>query len=165
EIGELLGLPASEIEKALLRIEASGAILRGKFRPDHSLGSLATDGRGRPSPPETEWCDRRLLARIHQLTVATLRKQVEPVTAAQFMRWLLRWQHVAPNSQLGGERGLLDIIRQLQGFEIPANAWEKQVLRPRINSYDPSLLDQLCLTGSVGWGRLSPHPATLEDSG
>ena len=81
------------------------------------------------------------------------------------MRWLLRWQHVAPNAQASGERGLLEVIRQLQGFEIPANAWEKQVLKPRMNAYDPAVLDQLCLTGAVGWGRLSPHPATLEDSG
>ena len=92
EIGDLLGLPAVEIEKAVLRMEASGAILRGKFRPDHSLGSLATDGRGRPTPHEIEWCERRLLARIHRLTVATLRKQIAPVTASQFMSWLLRWQ-------------------------------------------------------------------------
>ncbi len=119
EIGGLLGLPPTEIEKALLRMEASGAILRGKFRPDHSLGSLATDGRGRPSPHEIEWCERRLLARIHRLTVATLRKQIAPVTASQFMSWLLRWQHVAPGTQVRGEHGTLEVIRQLQGFEIP----------------------------------------------
>jgi ATP-dependent helicase Lhr and Lhr-like helicase len=146
----LLGVPAAEIEKALLRMEASGAILRGKF----------TD----PSMQETEWCDRRLLARIHRLTVATLRKQIQPVTAAQFMRWLLRWQHVTPESQLQGERATLEVLRQLEGFEIPANAWERQVLSRRIADYDPNWLDQLCLTGAVGWGRLSPHPATLESS-
>ncbi|HME34396.1 MAG TPA: hypothetical protein VKF84_04085, partial [Candidatus Sulfotelmatobacter sp.] len=135
--------------------EASGSTLRGNFT-----------GQAAGTEPETvEWCDRRLLARIHHLTVATLRKQVEPVTAAQFMRWLLRWQHVAPNSKASGERGLLEVLRQLQGFEIPANAWEKQVLRPRVSAYDPAVLDQLCLTGAVGWGRLSPHPATLEESG
>jgi ATP-dependent helicase Lhr and Lhr-like helicase len=151
----LLGVPTSDVTNALLRAEASGSTLRGNFT-----------GQAAGIEPETsEWCDRRLLARIHHLTVATLRKQVEPVTAAQFMRWLLRWQHVTPNSQLGGERGLLEIIRQLQGFEIPAIAWEKQVLRPRVNNYDPAVLDQLCLTGAVGWGRLSPHPATLEESG
>jgi ATP-dependent Lhr-like helicase len=149
-LGKHFGLPPSEIEKALLRMEASGAILRGKF----------TD----PKVVETEWCDRRLLARIHRLTVATLRKQIEPVTAAQFMRWLFRWQHVEPGSQLGGERGALEVLRQLQGFEIPANAWERQILACRIADYDPKWLDQLCLTGAVGWGRLSPHPATLEDS-
>jgi ATP-dependent Lhr-like helicase len=149
-LGELLGVAPSEIEKSLLRMEASGAILRGKF----------TD----PRMQETEWCDRRLLARIHRLTVATLRKQIEPVTPAQFMRWLLRWQHVAPESQLQGERATLEVLRQLEGFEIPANAWERQVLAKRIADYDPKWLDQLCLTGAVGWGRLSPHPATLQTS-
>jgi ATP-dependent Lhr-like helicase len=145
-----LGLPIPDVEKALLRLESSGSILRGNF-----TGKAASDN--------TEWCERRLLARIHHLTIATLRKQVEPVTAAQFMRWLLRWQHVAPQSQLSGERGLVEALRQLQGFEIPANAWEKQILARRVNQYDPAALDQLCLGGAVGWGRLSPHPATLED--
>jgi len=154
-LGFLLGIPASDVTQALLRMEASGSALRGNFT-GHAAGN---------EPETAEWCDRRLLARIHHLTVATLRKQVEPVTAAQFMRWLLRWQHLAPNAQTSGERGLLEVIRQLQGFEIPANAWEKQVLKPRVNTYDPAVLDQLCLTGAVGWGRLSPHPATLEDSG
>src|SRR5260370_11309638 len=80
------------------------------------------------------------------------------------MRWLLRWQHVAPGSQLRDERGTLQVLRQLQGFEIPASAWERQALARRISNYDPKILDQLCLTGAVGWGRLSPHPAMLEDS-
>src|SRR5579863_7069442 len=150
QMSELLGLPSSEIDTGLLRMEAGGAILRGKFTGGHS--------------EHIEWCERRLLARIHRLTVATLRKQIEPVTAAQFMQWLLRWQHVAPSTQVQGERATLDIVRQLQGFEIPANAWERQILARRIADYDPKWLDQLCLTGAVGWGRLSPHPATLEDS-
>ena len=149
-LGELLDLSPSEVEKALLRMEASGSILRGKF-----TDTVAN---------ETEWCDRRLLARIHRLTVSTLRKQVEPVNPAQFMRWLLRWQHVAPEAQMQGERATLEVLRQLQGFEIPANAWERQVLGRRVADYDPKWLDQLCLTGAVGWGRLSPHPATLEAS-
>jgi ATP-dependent Lhr-like helicase len=91
-----------------------------------------------------------------------LRKQIEPVTAAAFMRWLMRWQHVAPGTQVAGERGTLEVLRQMQGFEIPANAWERQVLARRIVDYDPAWLDQLCLTGAVGWGRLSPHPATVD---
>jgi ATP-dependent Lhr-like helicase len=150
QLGELLGLPSSEIDTALLRMEASGAILRGNFTGGHS--------------EHVEWCERRLLARIHRLTVATLRKQIEPVTAAQFMQWLLRWQHIAQGAQVQGERATLEIVRQLQGFEIPANAWERHILARRIADYDPKWLDQLCLTGAVGWGRLSPHPATLEDS-
>ena len=163
QLGDVLGLSGSDIEKALLRMEAAGIVLRGKF-----TGAAGT-WAGAPAPhetaphqPETEWCERRLLARIHRLTVGMLRKQIEPVTAAQFMRWLARWQHVAPGSQVSGERGTLEVLQQLQGFEIPANAWERQILARRVADYDPKWLDQLCMTGAVGWGRLSPHPATLE---
>ena len=164
ELSNLLGLPASEIEKSLLRMEAAGSILRGKFtdRPART-GMSAPPGASEPHG-NIEWCDRRLLARIHRLTVGSLRKQIQPVTAAQFMRWLLRWQHVAPGTQVLGERGTLEVLRQLQGFEVAANAWERQVLARRIADYDPAVLDHLCLTGAVGWGRLSPHPATLDDS-
>ncbi len=148
ELSEILRLPMAAIDRALLRLETSGAILRGRF----------TDSIG----DETEWCERRLLARIHRLTIGTLRKQIEPMTPAQFMRWLLRWQHVAPGSQLLGERGTLEALQQLQGFEAPARSWERQILARRVAAYDPKVLDHLCLTGAVGWGRLSPHPATLE---
>jgi ATP-dependent helicase Lhr and Lhr-like helicase len=174
QLGEVLGLRASDIELALLRMEATGIVLRGKFlgapvqgRSVVELRSTGQPGAAvpiEPRQPETEWCERRLLARIHRLTVGMLRKQIEPVTAAQFMRWLMRWQHVAPGSQVSGERGTLEVLQQLQGFEIPANAWERQVMARRVADYDPKWLDQLCLTGAVGWGRLSPHPATL-DSG
>jgi ATP-dependent Lhr-like helicase len=148
ELSSGLVLPASELENSLLRLESSGVVLRGKF----------TD----PASPETEWCERRLLARIHRLTLGQLRKQIQSVTPAQFMNWLLRWQHVAPSTQLLGERGTLEAVRQLQGFEAPANSWERQILKRRIADFDPAILDQLCLTGAIGWGRLSPHPATLE---
>jgi ATP-dependent helicase Lhr and Lhr-like helicase len=182
QLGQTVGLSASEIEKALLRMESSGTVLRGSFSgvamragapaPHDSVELRSTRQLGVAVPtqiistqePETEWCERRLLARIHRLTVGMLRKQIEPVTAAQFLRWLLRWQHVAPGTQVTGERGALEVLQQLQGFEIPANAWERQVLGRRVADYDPKWLDQLCLTGAVGWGRLSPHPATL-DSG
>ena len=143
----ILGLSASDVDKAMLRLEASGSALRGNF-----AGSA-----------ETEWCDRRLLARIHRLTVGALRSQIQPASAAQFMRWLLRWQHVAPGTQVLSEHGTLEVLKQLQGFEAPANAWERQILARRVANYDPAVLDQLCLTGAVGWGRLSPHPATLAE--
>lgn len=145
-VANTLSLELSQVEQALLTLEASGAILRGHFT--NTTGPI-------------EWCERRLLARIHRLTIGNLRKQIEPVTAAQFVRWLLHWQHVAPGSQLSGDRGTLEVLRQLQGFEVPANAWEREVLARRISRYDPSTLDKLCLTGAIGWGRLSPHPATL----
>ncbi|HEY6337443.1 MAG TPA: DEAD/DEAH box helicase [Candidatus Sulfotelmatobacter sp.] len=168
-LGEMLGVSAADVERALLRMEATGTILRGKFTDE---GTRVNPGRSpelssheHSAEVETEWCERRLLARIHRLTVGTLRKQIEPVTAAQFMRWLLRWQHIIQGTQVTGERGALEVLQQLQGFEIPANAWERLVLARRIADYDPKWLDQLCLTGAVGWGRLSPHPATLDYPG
>src|SRR4029077_17964703 len=97
---------------------------------------------------ELQWSERRLLARIHRLTLGTLRKQIEPVTAEMLMRSLLRWAHVAPGSQTRDEHGTLQVLRQLQGFEIPASAWERQVLARRVSNYDPKLLDQLSLTGA-----------------
>ena len=146
-LADYLGLAPTDVEKAMLHLEAAGSVLRGQF----------TDSSG----GETEWCDRRLLARIHRLTLGSLRKQIRPVNAAQFMRWLLRWQHVTPETHLLGERGTLEALQQLQGFEAPANAWEQQILARRVANYDPNVLDRLCLTGAVGWGRLSPHPAAL----
>jgi ATP-dependent Lhr-like helicase len=139
----ILGLPKSDIQQVLLHLEAQGVVLRGRYTYSN----------------ETEWCERRLLMRIHRLTLGTLRREIQPVTPAEFMRWLLRWQHLAPGTQVLGERGALEVIRQLQGFEAPANAWEPQILARRIAGYDPQFLDQLCLAGAVGWGRLSPHPA------
>ena len=148
-LADLLALPANEIEKVMLRLEATGAVLRGRFSHPHSR--------------DIEWCERRLLARIHRLTVGKLRKEIESVSAAQFMRWLLGWQHLTPETQLLGQHGTLEVLRQLQGFEAPANSWECQLLSRRIAGYDPKILDQLCFNGMLGWGRLSPGPAMVED--
>ena len=152
QLSDRLGLPIQDIDLALLKLESSGAILRGSFTGEKH-GQL-------------EWCERRLLARIHKLTIGVLRQQIEPVTAAQFMRWLLSWQHLTPGTQLAGEYGLIEVVRQLQGYEIPANAWEPQIFSRRVKDYSPSDLDRLCLSGTVGWGRLDVHPALgTEDSG
>src|SRR5947209_11404639 len=154
EVAQRLGLIASEVGRALLRIQASGTVLQGSYSPM----------REKDAAPE--WCERRLLARIHRMTVSSLRKQIEPVTAQVFMRWLLQWQHVAPGSHVSGEHGLLEALKQLQGFEAPASAWERQLFAARMNgSYDPDALDHLCLTGAIGWGRLSAHPAVLVEGG
>ena len=139
ELCEKLLLGFSEVEQALLVLEATGLILRGNFR------NLAKDN--------VEWCERRLLAKIHRLTLAKLRREIEPVTPLQFVRWLCAWQHIATGTQLQGEAGLLEIIRQLQGTEIPAKAWEKQIFAKRLKDYDPQILDRLCLMGIIGWGR------------
>ena len=112
-----------------------------------------------PSGDELEWCNRRILARIHRLTIGRLRREIEPVTAAQFHQFLARWQHISTGTQLHGADGTLQIVRQLQGFEIPASAWEPDVLRRRVAEYSPEDLDELCLSGEVVWARLSPHAA------
>lgn len=146
----LVHLKSSEIEQALLHLEATGLILRGNFTTQEQL----------------EWCERRLLARIHQLTLGKLRQEIKPVSAAQFVRWLLIWQHLAPGTQLSGEQGLLAIVEQLQGFEIPAKAWETDIFPKRMTHYDPQLLDKLCLMGVLGWGRLSaPDSGTANENG
>jgi ATP-dependent Lhr-like helicase len=148
-LGARLGVDRADIDQAFLSLEASGSVLRGRF----------TEAAG---PDTVEWCERRLLARIHRLTIGELRRAIEPVTAAEFMRWLFDWQHLSPGAQATGERGTLGVLHQLQGFEAAASAWEPAILARRIAKYDPEVLDRLCLTGAVGWGRLSPHPATLE---
>jgi ATP-dependent Lhr-like helicase len=151
-LAERLSLPLVEVEIALAHLEAEGQILRGSW----SASNMCTS--------EAEFCHRRIVARIHRLTLGRLRKEIEPVTAADFMRFLCRWQHMARGTQLHGVDGLFQILKQLQGYEIPSAAWETSVLPKRIADYDPELLDQLCLSGEIAWGRLSPHKAFDPDS-
>ena len=161
ELAERLSLPVSAIEAAMIRLESQGQVLRGCFRTISSTHNLQriTQNSGTLVP---EWCHRRLLARIHRLTIGILRKEVEPVSAIDFMRFLLQWQHVVPATRQHGEAGLAKVIQQLAGFEVAASAWEPQLLRLRMAKYDPELLDRLCLSGAVSWGRLSPHPKLVQ---
>src|SRR5947199_5902333 len=139
-----LGVRQADIEIALAALEGMGTVLRGRFTP----GTV-----------EEEWCERRLLARIHRLTLGRLRREIEAVPAADFMRFLFRWQHIQPGSQLHGRDGVLQIIGQLQGMELPAPAWEEYVIPERVRLYDPADLEHLCLSGTVTWGRLSAGAA------
>jgi ATP-dependent Lhr-like helicase len=134
-----LELPDADI--ALQALETQGRVLRGRFSP---------------SVAELEWCDRRLLARIHRYTLNRLRAEIEPVSAADFMRFLLHWQHVAGEDQVQGVEGLALVVEQLEGFELAAAGWEYDVLPARVSDYDSSQVDQLCLSGRVAWGRLTP---------
>ena len=150
-LSSLLGLPEADVKIAMATLEGQGIVLRGRFA-------------GKSNEDEIEWCDRRLLSRIHRLTLGRLRREIEAVSAADFIRFLFRWQHVHSGTQLHGKDGLLEIIGQLQGIELPAPAWEGQVLSSRIASYDPADLESLCLAGAVAWGRLKPGIASKEDS-
>jgi ATP-dependent Lhr-like helicase len=142
-LSESLGVSERDAETALLALEGEGAVLRGSFTPGGA-------GRGK------EWCDRRLLARIHRYTIQRLRAEIEPVSAADFMRFLFEWQHVAPGTAVAGPEGLAAVLQQLDGYELSAAAWEPDVLAARCEAYEPELLDALCLTGRTIWGRLSP---------
>jgi ATP-dependent helicase Lhr and Lhr-like helicase len=141
-LAERIGLPEGRVQAAMLALETNGIVLRGRFTP------------GQDETTE-EWCERGLLSRIHRLTIGRLRREIAPVSAADFIRFLLRWQHVHPGTQLHGRVGLLQAIGQLQGLELPAPAWESQIFPARIGRYDPSTLESLCLAGEVSWGRLA----------
>ena len=142
------GLNKLEIETALLKLESEGFVIRGRFTP----GST-----------ETEWSARRLLARIHSYTLNRLRQEIEPVSSADFIRFLLAWQKVAPDHQMEGPDSVSAIIDQLEGFEAPAAAWEGELLPSRLVEYDPAWLDALCLSGEVVWARLTPLVRSAND--
>jgi ATP-dependent Lhr-like helicase len=151
-LGTSLGVTSTEAEAALVALESDGVVLRGRFTPNPE--------------PDLEWCDRRLLARIHRYTLNRLRAEIEPVHTADLMRFLLEWQRVVPDARAGGLEGLAGVLEQLEGYEAAAGAWETEILGARCEEYDPSLLDMLTLTGRVAWGRLSaPNGATAEGDG
>jgi ATP-dependent Lhr-like helicase len=159
------GLEEVDADRGLRQLEASGFVLRGRF----------TQSASGPGAPE-EWCDRRLLARIHRYTLERLRSEIEPVTAQDYMRFLLRWHHLAgqvpqpdgstkPNGRtLLGRAGVRQAVELLQGFEAPAAEWEESILRARVEDYVPAWLDELCLGGEVAWARLSTRRAATESS-
>src|SRR5687767_4705114 len=138
-------LEPAQVEAALLKLEAEGFVIRGKFSP---------------GTEQTEWSARRLLARIHSYTLNRLRQEIEPVSTNDFLRYLLAWQKIAPEHQMEGPDSLRGIIEQLEGFEAPAAAWEGEILPARMVEYDPAWLDALCLSGEVVWARLTPPART-----
>ncbi|HEU4531866.1 MAG TPA: DEAD/DEAH box helicase [Steroidobacteraceae bacterium] len=143
-LAQTLAVSQSSIESALGALEVEGFVLRGSFTPEAR---------------DIEWCERRLLSRIHRYTIKTLRAEIEPVTTADFMRFLLEWQGVTREPRPQGVEALAGIVEQLEGFEAPAAAWESDVLRVRMQDYDPNWLDSLCLSGRATWQRLTPPKA------
>jgi len=152
DLGDTLSLPPSDIAVALVELEGEGFVLRGRFTSEASTPEALAQGDA-----SLEWCERRLLARIHRYTIKTLRAEIEPVSSADFMRFLLDWQGVTRQPRPEGVESLAAVVAQLEGYEIPAAAWEGDVLAARLNDYDPHWLDSLCLSGRALWARL--HPA------
>jgi len=149
DLAQATALETSDVSLALVRLETEGFALRGRF----------TD----PDGASEEWCARRVLTRIHAYSRQRKRREVEPVTARDFMRFLLRWQHVTPDTRREGSRGVLAVVEQLQGFELAAGAWEKAILPARVTGYRKEWLDEVCLDGGVAWGRLSVRDSEPSD--
>jgi ATP-dependent Lhr-like helicase len=143
DLARATALRVTDVTLALIRLENEGFALRGRF----------TDPDG-----DEEFCARRVLARIHAYTRQGKRRQTEPVTAQDFIRFLLRWQHVTPDTRREGSRGVLAVVEQLQGFELAAGAWEKAIFPARVTGYRREWLDEACLDGGIAWGRLSVRP-------
>jgi ATP-dependent Lhr-like helicase len=144
ELAAPLRLSGGDVASALAALESDGSVLRGRFMP----GTL-----------EEQWCDRRLLARIHQYTIRRLRAEIDPVAARDYLRFLFSWQHLAEDTRLSGPDALPAALAKLEGYEAPARAWETEILPARLSDYEPSWLDAQCQAGKVAWARLSvPMP-------
>jgi ATP-dependent Lhr-like helicase len=181
EVAASFALTTNKIDQALARLEGEGFAMQGLFTPGDTQASSPANDQG-ISPPVTEgsdemragmsalqstrvpleWCSRRLLARIHRYTLNRLRREIEPVSAADFLRFLFVWQKVTPDQKVEGPQSVAAVLEQLEGFEAPAGAWESEILPARVADYDPAWLDALCLSGRLTWMRLSP-PRLRED--
>ena len=154
-LAQRLALSESAVSQAAIRLESEGVLLRGRFRPGAT---------------EEEFCDRRILARIHRSTIGRLRREIEPVPVASYIRFLLEWQHATPGTRLAGDAGLIEVVEQLQGFEAAAAAWESGLLMNRLTDFHSSTLDALTLGGELAWGRFArrtgpPPSAALSRNG
>jgi ATP-dependent Lhr-like helicase len=145
-----LGLAGNDIAGALAALQVEGFAMRGRFTPGAA---------------SEEWCERRLLARIHGYTVKRLRAEIEPVAARDFLRFLLSWQHVAADTRMQGPDAIDTVAAQLEGFEAPASAWESEILPARLAGYEPRWLDDRCLAGQVTWMRLRPRSGRSGNGG
>jgi ATP-dependent Lhr-like helicase len=139
-IAQALSLPAASIEQTLMRLEAEGYVMRGRFTPGAT---------------EEEWCERHLLARIHRYTVKRLRREIEPVERHDFMRFLFEWQHLTPATRSEGRDAVTAALDQMEGFQAAAGAWEEDILPARVQAYSNTSLDELSRAGKIVWTRLT----------
>ena len=138
-----LGLEPGAASSALAALEADGAIMKGRYEAGVN---------------DEQWCDRRLLARIHRYTINRLRAEIEPVAARDFLRFLFAWQRVDEDARMEGQDALIAVLSMLEGFEAPAKSWETEILSARLKGYQPSWLDAECHAGRIAWSRLTPPP-------
>ena len=145
-----LSLATTEITVPLAALEAEGFAMRGRFTPEATAD---------------EWCERRLLSRIHHYTLKRLRAEIEPLAARDFLRFLFAWQHLSADARMAGPKALDNVVAQLEGFEAPAGAWESEILAAQLADYEPDWLDERCLAGHVAWMRLRPRNGRTNGEG
>jgi ATP-dependent Lhr-like helicase len=138
EVMERYGFPESFVEAALEALVEEGVVAQGEYVPTKAL---------------PQWCWKTNLEEIHRLTLDRLRREMEPATPQEYAAFLLRWQHVHPETRLAGLDGVRQALAQLQGWETYQGAWERDILPSRIADYAPSMLDRLCYGGEVVWRR------------
>lgn len=184
-VADLLCLTANQVFACLEYMEGEGVVLRGRFTPNlrgaessaptqdsaTELFENTNDGAVPPpaeaaesAAPLVEWCHRRLLARIHRLTMEGLRREIQPIDVDTFIRFLTRHHGVLPGNRLSGANGVYQVLSQMQGLDIPSISWERDILPGRVDKYQAEWLDELCLAGEVGWGRLFPPKRDPERS-
>ena len=154
-----LGLPVGKVEAALYALEGEGFVMRGQFERAGGDGTIPGEVQARAGGNginPVQWCERRLLARVHRYTLERLRREIDPVPQADFLRFLFSWQRVEASDKAEGPESLAALLQQLEGFETAAAAWEGEVLPVRLAGYDPVWLDALCLSGRIVWGRVAP---------
>lgn len=138
QLAQPLALAQSQIDQVLLALEQEGFVIQGNFTQ---------------SSAEIEWCDRRLLARIHRYTITRLRKNIKPVSLSNYMSFLFEWQGLAKRGE--GIESLAQVLQQLEGYSASATAWQEGIIRSRIKNFSTDMLDTLCITGRINWLRLN----------
>ena len=143
-----IGLPETKVHQAMIALENDGFVFQGYFNP---------------GAEEKEWCERRLLARIHRYTIQKLRSEIEPVSASDYMRFLFRWHGLTGEERPQGPGSLSEILEKLEGYEAAAAAWEGSIIPDRLQDYEHMWLDVLCISGKITWGRFRPIRTDAEN--
>ncbi|MCA9099384.1 MAG: DEAD/DEAH box helicase, partial [Planctomycetaceae bacterium] len=170
ELAKRLAITVPQAEASLEALEGEGIVLRGRFtreskpQQDWKQDETEVTEAEKREKPELEWCHRRLLARIHRLTMDGLRQQIQPVDIGVYQQFLFQHHGLHHLCHKTGENGLFEVITQLQGLDLPAMAWESDLIAPRMDAYSARMLDELCLEGTVTWGRMFPPKRDPERS-
>ncbi|NKB34556.1 MAG: DEAD/DEAH box helicase [Pseudomonadales bacterium] len=159
-LAQELQLDTKKVDAAMIALEVEGFAFQGNFT---SNGNTLLEKENSESKQESEWCERRLLQRIHRYTIDAHRKAIKPVSLEVYTEFLFDQHQLAPIKEeasveepaLDGQTQLQSTLNLLDGIASPAAAWEADIYPARIKNYDPNWLDVMCISGKVAWGRYS----------